>query len=536
MLAITAQEIADATGGALIGGATGTEQVTGEARIDSRAVREGDLFAAFHGENVDGHRFVGPARDAGAALALVTDEVDVPAVRVADVERALSDLARAQLASARARREDLRVVALTGSAGKTGTKDLLGALLREAGPTVAPAGSHNNELGLPLTVLSLTEDTRFLVLEMGARGIGHIAHLTAIARPDVSLVLNVGSAHLGEFGSVEAIAQAKGEIVEALEPSGRAILNADDARVARMASRTSAPVTTWGMASGDVRIQDLRLDDQARARLTLAVPEGVTRLDGSAVPAGTREITLDLLGEHQALNAVAAATAALVLGMDLDEISSILPRLHVSSGQRMEAVHAARDVLILNDAYNANPDSMRQALKTLAHLGRTRRTIAVLGEMLELGEDSLRLHDEVGRLAVRLNISQLIAVGPGARLIHRGACLEGSFGDESEEVPDLGAALERLVEIVEPGDVVLLKSSRDAGLRTLAEPLREALDARGRGGGGPVAPGAASAGSPAGPPAEPPVGMADSQGTAAQPPAAPTTDHHEPGDAGGARA
>lgn len=536
MLAITAQEIADLTGGELIGGATGTEQVTGAARIDSRAVAEGDLFAAFHGENVDGHRFVGPARDAGAALALVTDAVDVPAVRVADVETALSDLARAQLASARARREDLRVVALTGSAGKTGTKDLLGALLREVGPTVAPAGSPNNELGLPLTVLSLTEDTRFLVLEMGARGIGHIAHLTAIAPPDVSLVLNVGSAHLGEFGSVEAIAQAKGEIVEALPSTGRAVLNADDARVARMASRTSAPVTTWGMASGDVRVQDLRLDDQARARLTLAVPEGLTRLDGSAVPADTREITLDLLGEHQALNAVAAATAALVLGMDLEDVARLLPRLHLSSGQRMEAVHAAGDVLILNDAYNANPDSMRQALKTLAHLGRTRRTIAVLGEMLELGEDSLRLHDEVGRLAVRLNISQLIAVGPGARLIHRGACLEGSFGDESEEVPDLDAALERLVEIVEPGDVVLLKSSRDAGLRTLAEPLRDALDARERGGGDPAA--APSAGS-AGAHARAATDMADSQDTTPDSAAtgpAPTTDDHEPGDAGGARA
>jgi UDP-N-acetylmuramoyl-tripeptide--D-alanyl-D-alanine ligase len=487
MLAITAQEIADLTGGELIGGALGTERVTGSARIDSRAVEPGDLFAAFHGEHVDGHRFVGSARTAGAVLSLVTDAVDVPAVRVSDVEAALSVLARAQLEQARERREDLCVVALTGSAGKTGTKDLLGGLLSDLGPTIAPPGSPNNELGLPLTVLSLTEETRFLVLEMGARGIGHIAHLTAIARPDVSLVLNVGTAHLGEFGSVEAIAQAKGEIIEALPATGRAILNADDARVAGMAARTQAPVVTWGMAAGDVRIQDLRLDEDARARLTLTVPDGMTRLDGTRVAAGTREITLDLLGEHQALNAVAAATTALLLGMDLDDVARVLAHLRLSSGQRMESVPAAGDVLILNDAYNANPDSMRQALKTLAHLGRTRRTIAVLGEMRELGPDSLRLHDEVGRLAVRLNISHLIAVGEGALPIHRGACLEGSFGDESEEAPDLESALARLTELVEPGDVVLLKSSRDSGLRTLADPLREALDARAADRGGPPA-------------------------------------------------
>ncbi|PWH06788.1 UDP-N-acetylmuramoyl-tripeptide--D-alanyl-D-alanine ligase [Brachybacterium endophyticum] len=479
MLAITAQEIAELTDGELIGGALGSERVSGRARIDSRDIETGDLFAAFHGENTDGHRFVTTARDAGAALALVTDEVDVPAVRVADVEKALSDLARAQLERARSEREDLLVVALTGSAGKTGTKDLLGSLLGELGPTIAPAGSFNNELGLPLTVLSLTTETRFLVLEMGARGIGHIAHLTSIARPDISLVLNVGTAHLGEFGSVDAIARAKGEIIEALLPTGRAVLNADDARVAGMASRTEAPVTTWGQAAGDVRIQDLRLDDDAHARLTLSVPEGLTRLDGSTVPAETREITLALLGEHQALNAVAATTAALLAGMDLADVARVLPTLKPLSGQRMEAVHAAGDVLILNDAYNANPDSMRQALKTLAHLGRTRRTIAVLGEMLELGEDSLRLHDEVGRLAVRLNISHLIAVGPGAMPIHRGACLEGSFGEESEDVPDLDVALARLTEYIEPGDVVLLKSSRDSGLRTLAEPLRDALAGRG---------------------------------------------------------
>ncbi|MCL6422050.1 UDP-N-acetylmuramoyl-tripeptide--D-alanyl-D-alanine ligase [Brachybacterium sp. JHP9] len=475
MLATTAHQIARITGGRLVGGATGEEQVTGAARIDSRLVGTGDLFAAFTGESTDGHLHVPGAHAAGAVLSLVSREVEQPAVLVPDVEAALSALATAQLEQARSAGTGLQVIAITGSAGKTGTKDLLGALLSDLGETIAPAGSLNNELGVPLTVLGLTESTRFLVLEMGARGIGHIAHLTAIARPDVALVLNVGSAHLGEFGGIEAIAQAKGEIVEALAPGGRAVLNGDDARVARMAERTSAPVLTWGHGEADVRVADVRLDGDARAVLTLALDRPLERLDGSIVEPGEREIPLDLLGEHQALNAVAAATAALALGLDLDALARILPGVRLASTQRMETIHAGEDVLIINDAYNANPDSMRQALKTLAHLGETRRTIAVLGEMLELGPDSLRLHDETGRLAVRLNISHLVAVGPGALAMHRGACLEGSFGEESEHVPSLEDALPRLLELIEPGDAVLLKSSRDAGLRTLAEPLAAAL-------------------------------------------------------------
>lgn len=477
MLATTARDIAEIVGGELIGGATGTERVTGTARIDSRAVQEGDLFVAFVGEHTDGHRFVGAAHEAGAGISLVSARGQDPAVLVDDVQQALSALAHAQLVRAREAVPDLKVVAITGSAGKTGTKDLLGALLSDLGPTIAPAGNHNNEIGLPLTVLELTEDTRFLVLEMGAKKIGHIAHLTRIARPDVSLVLNVGSAHLGEFGSVDAIAQAKGEIVEALAPDGRAILNADDARVEAMSARTPAVVTRWGLGSGDVQVQDVRLDEDARAVVTLTVGPGLERLDGSTVPTGTREVRLRLLGQHQALNAVAAATTALVLGADLDGVARVLETAEPRSPQRMQALEAAGGVLVINDAYNANPDSMRQALTTLAQLGRTRRTIAVLGEMLELGEDSLRMHDELGRLAVRLNISHLFVVGREAAAIHRGACLEGSFGGESELIEDVDQVVPALLAYIEPGDVVLLKSSRDAGLRDLAQPLVDALGA-----------------------------------------------------------
>ncbi|MFC0675491.1 UDP-N-acetylmuramoyl-tripeptide--D-alanyl-D-alanine ligase [Brachybacterium hainanense] len=476
MLRTDAAEIARLTGGALIGGASGAETVTGSARIDSRAVEAGDLFAAFDGEHVDGHRFVGAAREAGAALCLVSREVDVPAVLVDDVEAALSALAAAQLAAARTLHPQLQVIAVTGSAGKTGTKDLIGQLLAPLGPTVAPPGSPNNELGLPLTVLSLDESTRFLVLEMGARGIGHIAHLTAIAPPDISLVLNVGTAHLGEFGSVEAIAQAKGEIIEALGSEGRAVLAAEDSRVAQMASRSAAPVLTWGLEQGDLQAHDIDLDELARPTFTLVLTREVTRADGTVIAAGSAPVALRTTGEHQVHTALASAGAALLAGADLSAVATGLSTAEAVSAQRME-MRRAGDVLVVNDAYNANPDSMRLALRTLAHLGRGRRTFAVLGEMLELGEDAVRLHDEIGRLAVRLNVTRLIVVGPGAAPIHQGACLEGSFGGESTYVGTLDEALAVLEREVRGGDVVLLKSSRDSGLRTLAPRILAHLQA-----------------------------------------------------------
>ncbi|ASK66633.1 UDP-N-acetylmuramoyl-tripeptide--D-alanyl-D-alanine ligase [Brachybacterium avium] len=475
MLQTTAREIADLTGGALVGGATGDEIVTGTAAIDSRDVGPGDLFAAFDGEHVDGHDYLGAARDAGAALALVATDHDIPAVQVDDVRAALSALARAQLTRARRQNPQLVVLAVTGSAGKTGTKDLLGAILGASGPTVAPVGSLNNELGLPLTVLRLSAETRFLVLEMGARGIGHIAQLTAIARPDIALVLNVGSAHLGEFGGVDAIAQAKGELVEALAPHGRAILNAEDRLVAGMAPRSAAPVVTWGFTTGDVRGAGLRLDEQARVSFSLEVPEGLTTLDGDAVSPGSFPVSPDLLGEHQAANVLAALTAALVAGVEPAAAAATLEGATLASAQRMQALRAG-GVLIIDDAYNANPDSMKQALKTLAHLGRSHRTVAVLGEMLELGPDSVRLHDEIGRLVVRLNIGQLYVVGTGAAPIHHGASLEGSFGGESEHLDTVDEAIAVLEQTVRPGDAVLLKSSRDAELRRIAGPLVEHLE------------------------------------------------------------
>jgi UDP-N-acetylmuramoyl-tripeptide--D-alanyl-D-alanine ligase len=381
-------------------------------------------------------------------------------VVVADPLEALTTLARHVLAQL----PRVRVVALTGSQGKTSTKDLIAQVLARAGTTVATAGSFNNELGLPLTVLRADAETEFLVLEMGARGIGHLAPLCEVAPPHVSLVLNVGKAHLGEFGTQEDIAQAKGEIVEALPLDGVAVLNADDPLVSAMASRTHARVLTFGESAGsDVRLENLELDELGRPRFDLVTD------DGSA------HVELTLLGEHQAHNAAATAAVAVAVGMSLDEAAAALSEARPASRWRMEVNERADGVLVINDAYNANPDSMRAALKALAAVGRGRgpetRTVAVLGQMAELGEASREEHDAVGRLAVRLDIGRLVVVGEPARPMHLGACLEGSWGDESVFVADNDDALAWLREHLTPGDVVLLKASRAAALETVAEAL-----------------------------------------------------------------
>ena len=440
--------------------------VSGPAFVDSRVAEQQGLFVAVRGERVDGHEYVDRAIAAGAVAVLANAPVGAPAVVVDDVVASLAALAR-HVAS---RLPALRVVAVTGSQGKTGTKDLLGQVLSSVGTTVATLGSFNNQLGLPLTVLRADTDTRFLVLEMGARGVGHIRDLCGVAPPSVGLVLNVGKAHMGEFGSQEAIAQAKGELVESLPVDGVAVLNADDPMVVAMADRTPATVRTFGESDGAaVRLADLVLDARGRPGFDLVA-------DGR-----TAHVQLQLLGEHQAGNAAAAAAVATALGMDLDAVAQALSRATNASRWRMEVHDRVDGVTVVNDTYNANPDSMRVALKTLAALGRGRggaRTVAVLGEMRELGESSREEHDAVGRLAVRLDISQLLVVGEPARAIHLGACLEGSWGGESVFVPDHDAALAWLQGFLEPGDVVLVKASRAAALERVAEALLEEENGR----------------------------------------------------------
>jgi UDP-N-acetylmuramoyl-tripeptide--D-alanyl-D-alanine ligase len=461
VIPLTLGEIAEIVGGEVRGDPAVT--VTGPAFVDSRSPVPGGLFAAFVGEHVDGHRYAEAAVAGGAAAVLATGPVtgsDVPLVLVDDAQAALATLAHEVLA----RLARARVVALTGSQGKTSTKDLLAQVLAAAGTTVATEGSFNNELGLPLTVLRAEDSTDFLVLEMGARGRGHLALLCRIAPPHVSLVLNVGKAHLGEFGSQEAIAQAKGEIVEALTAGGLAVLNADDPLVRAMADRCAGQVLLFGEApDADLRLTDLEVDELGRPRF---------RLTGRGA---TTDVALRLVGEHQAANALAAAAVAVGLGVDLSTVGHALSRATPASRWRME-VHERQDgVTVINDAYNANPDSMRAALKALAAVGRGRgpgtRTVAVLGEMRELGASSREEHDAVGRLAVRLDISQLVVVGESARPLHLGACLEGSWADESVFVEDNEQALDWLRDHVVPGDVVLFKASRAAALETVAEAL-----------------------------------------------------------------
>ena len=467
MIPLTLAEVAAATGGRLVDGADPAAPVTGAVRVDSRAVGAGDLFVALPGARADGHDFAPGAVAAGATAVLATRATGVPAVLVDDAQAALGLLARAVVDRLRSGPSGLTVVAVTGSSGKTSTKDLLRVLLSRLGATVAPEGSFNNEIGHPLTALRCDEGTRYLVAEMGARMPGNIAYLCGITPPDVSVALNVGSSHLGVFGSREVIAATKGEIVEALAADGVAVLNADDPYVSAMAAGTAARVVRFGESpSADVRADDVRLDAAARPRFRLVTP------------AGEADVALPLHGEHHVSNALAAAAVALELGMSPQTVADGLGTATAASRWRMEVHERADGVTVVNDAYNANPDSVKAALKALAAMGRgdggpgaARRTWAVLGEMLELGEESVREHDLLGRLAVRLDISRLVAVGEGGRPYHQGASHEGSWGEESAWVPDPDAALAVLRSGLRPGDVVLVKASRGVGLDRLAAAL-----------------------------------------------------------------
>ncbi|WP_326697048.1 UDP-N-acetylmuramoyl-tripeptide--D-alanyl-D-alanine ligase [Streptomyces sp. NBC_01754] len=463
MIALSLAEIADIVGGQPHDMPDRSLTVTGPVVIDSREVRRGSLFAAFAGERVDGHDYARAAVEAGAVAVLAVRPVGVPAIVVDDVVSALGALARAVVA-----RLGTAVVALTGSAGKTSTKDLIAQLLAHRAPTVWTPGSLNNEIGLPVTALSATAETRHLVLEMGARGVGHIRYLTELTPPSIGLVLNVGSAHIGEFGSREAIAEAKGELVEALPGDGVAVLNADDPLVRAMAARTSARVVFFGEApDADVRGENVRLTDDGRPAFALHTPTGCS------------DVTLRLYGEHHVSNALAAAAVAHELGMSVTEIAEALSVAGTLSRWRMEVTERPDGVTIVNDAYNANPESMKAALRALAAMGRAARanggrTWAVLGQMAELGDASLAEHDAVGRLAVRLNVSKLVAVGGReASWLQLGAYNEGSWGEESVHVSDAQAAVDLLRSELRPGDVVLVKASRSVGLEKVALALLE---------------------------------------------------------------
>ncbi len=448
---LTAADIAEVTGGVLR--ADPALPVAGPVVIDSREVVPGAVFAAMAGERVDGHGYVPGAFADGAALALVTRDTEGPTVLVDDVPAALAALARHSLAQLRARRE-LTVIAITGSQGKTSVKDMLAGVLGDHAPTIAPRGSFNNELGVPLTVLQADASTRYLVVEMGARGVGHIAYLCEIAPPDISAVLNIGSAHLGEFGTPEVTAQAKGEIIEALEAGGVAILNADDHRVAAMSSRTSARVATFGAGGDDVRLVGPVTTDQA------GHPHVLARVDGTE-----HDLTVAQLGPHQVLNAAAALAMARAAGIPTESALASLAQAGPVSPMRMERHQREDGVIVVNDAYNANPESMEAALRALTGLADPADAIAVLGSMLELGDRASEEHEALGALASALGIGRVIAVGDHADDIARGA------GPIAEVAATAGDAIRTLDRSLRPGHVVLVKASRGERLERVADAL-----------------------------------------------------------------
>lgn len=474
MIAMTLRELAEVLDARLVLPASGVEaaqsggadtMVAGSVETDSRLVTAGSIFVAMLGEVTDGHLFAEAAAVAGAAAIIVEREIELqpehPAAQlVVDSSlTALHALARHVVARVRAVGE-LRVVAVTGSNGKTTTKNLLRAILSAEGPTVAPQGSFNNHVGAPVSMLRVDEHTRFLVVEMGASHIGDIAALVALVMPDVAIELKVGLAHAGEFGGIEATAVAKAELVTGLPSSAVAVLNADDPRVAAMAGLTRARVVRFGLEPGvDVRAVDLASDIEGTSFTIVA---GAERM-----PARLR-----ILGEHHVANALAAVTAARELGVPLARSVAAIGQLARAERWRMELLQRVDGVTVINDAYNASPDSMAAALKTLAQLTPTGgRSIAVLGEMAELGEFSLEEHRSIGLLAVRLNIGQLVVIGDGAKHIHLSASFEGSWDGESVFAADSDEALPLIEAMLRPGDVVLVKSSKSAGLRLLGDRL-----------------------------------------------------------------
>jgi UDP-N-acetylmuramoyl-tripeptide--D-alanyl-D-alanine ligase len=452
MIRLSLDQIATIVGGELQAPEDGEVLVTGPASVDSRVVDPGGLFAAIVGEHVDGHDFVADAIGHGAVAVLASRPVDAPCVVVPDVIAALGQLAHAVLD-----RIDPIVIGITGSQGKTSVKDLVAQILQDSGPTVAAAGSFNNELGVPLTVLRADEQTAYLVVEMGARGIGHIAQLCSIAQPDIGVVLNVGNAHVGEFGSADVTAVAKREIVEALAPEGVAVLNADDPRTNAMVTQTAARVLTFGHG-GSVALGPVELDASGEPTFTLShADETVT----THVPQ---------LGAHHAMNAAAAAAVCLAAGLDLATVGERLARATATSPMRMARTQRADGVLIIDDTYNANPESVAAALRAAVAL-RTggRRVAAVLGEMLELGAESAERHREIGRLAAELGVDLVVAVGEPAWPIAEGA--EGSTTTEVMRADDTTGASRTVSAWLRPADIVLVKASRGARLERVSAVL-----------------------------------------------------------------
>ena len=478
---LSLSQIAAAVGGRLIGP---DATVTGPVVTDSRQASPGALFVAVHGERTDGHAHLGSAGTLGAVGAIVSDlkaartglseepaeaaeSEDLPMglVLVEDTVVALGALARTHLAGLRQgavdRGERLTVVAMTGSVGKTTTKDLTRQLLAASGPTVAPRASFNNEIGLPLTVLEADESTRYLVLEMGASGPGHIAYLTDIAPLDAAAVLMIGHAHMGGFGSIEGVAAAKAEIIAGLLPEGTAILNADDARCAAMAELAPARVLTFSAQgdSADLRAENVVVDETARAAFDLHLP-------GLDAP---RRVQLAVAGAHNVANALAAAGLALAAGLEPELIAERLGSVSIESPHRMDVSELSGDLLLIDDSYNANIDSMTAALAALPALAGSRRRVVVVSEMLELGESSAADHARTGELAAQAGAAMLIGIGSTQEALDAAR----ARGVEVVGFEDSATAISQIDALLSDGDAVLVKGSNGSGAWRLADHLKE---------------------------------------------------------------
>ncbi|MCK7660103.1 UDP-N-acetylmuramoyl-tripeptide--D-alanyl-D-alanine ligase [Corynebacterium antarcticum] len=486
MIRMSVSDIVGVTGGYLADWADPDAIVTGAVEFDSRRIGPGGLFVCLPGAQVDGHDYAVGAVDSGATVTLAARETGAPSIIVPEVPvpdsnaaayehdpaghgaaviAALGRLARHNVDVATG--HGMRVVGVTGSAGKTTVKDLIASVLREDGEVVAPPGSFNNEIGHPYTALRCSTDTDYLVAELSARGVGHIAELAAIAPPVVGVVLNVGTAHIGEFGDRDTIARAKGELVEVLPAAGDggvAVLNADDPLVAAMAGRTRARVVTFsatGDPNADYRATGIELDDVCRATFTLEGPGGLAE-----------RVALNLVGDHQVANALAAAAAAVGVGLDPHVVCAAISAHEPVSGRRMEVTRRGDGVTVINDSYNANPDSMAAGIRTLAHSAAASggTAWAVLGQMNELGPDSADRHAEIGSLLGESGIPRLVVVGTGVNT-HSLAQAAEAAGTRVVTADSVDAAINFVQPALEPEDVVLVKASSSEQLWRVADAL-----------------------------------------------------------------
>jgi len=463
MLALTVLEIAQIVGAELFG--ADQTVITGNVETDSRKVIPGSLFVAKPGEITDGHLFIDSAIANGAVAVLVEHRVqqDIPQLVVSDVVIALGLLAKYVVAEVKAK-GSLQVIGVTGSNGKTTTKNMLREILSKSGTTVAPEESFNNEVGAPYSMLKINEDTKYLVVELGAGGPGSIRYLAQMCQPDIGIELKVGLAHAGEFGGIESTENIKAELIEGLSAESIALLNTDDSRVSNMRSRTKAQVMTFGTNSDSMyRATDISVSITGTA-FTFHSPNH-----------DPLKMQLQILGEHHVYNALAAMATADLLGTELSLAVNALEEMALAERWRMQLSHRADGLTLINDAYNASPDSMKAAVQTLAELGRQtgKKTVAVIGEMAELGEYSVAEHDAIGRLVVRLNLGQLVVIGAGAKMVHMGASLEGSWDGESKYFEQISEAEAYLREMLTGEEIVLVKSSKSANLRYLGDELLE---------------------------------------------------------------